>query len=98
MSLFHLSISYLTLLFSAMAVDTLVGNPRIAALDGPAYVVAASTFFAVQTMLLAGLRRRWKAGSGQGEGLPAEVAWTALPTVVVALLFLGALRAMSHTL
>jgi heme o synthase len=97
MSLFHLSISYLTLLFSAMAVDTLVGNPRVAALDGPAYVVAASTFFGIQAVLLAGLRRRWRARSGRQEGLPAEVAWTTLPTLVVAGLFLSALRALSGT-
>jgi protoheme IX farnesyltransferase len=98
MRLFHLSISYLTLLFTGMAVDTLLGNPRIAALDGPAYVVAASAFFGVQAVLLASLVRRFRlrsGHSGQDEGLPAEVAWTALPTLVVVFLFLGALKALT---
>jgi protoheme IX farnesyltransferase len=95
MKLFHLSISYLTLLFTGMAVDTLLGNPRVVALDGPAYVVAASAFFGVQAVLLASLLRRARLKAGRDEGLPAEVAWTALPTIVVAFLFLGALKALT---
>jgi protoheme IX farnesyltransferase len=95
MKLFHLSISHLTLLFTGMAVDTLLGNPRVPALDGPAYLVAASAFFAVQAVLLASLLRRARLRSGRDESLPAEVAWTALPTIVVVFLFLGALKTLS---
>jgi protoheme IX farnesyltransferase len=94
MSLFHLSISYLTLLFVAMAVDTLLGNPRLAGLDGIAYAVAATTFFGVQAVLLASLVRRWRAPRGRDTDLSGEVAWTALPTVVVGLLFVDAWDAL----
>ncbi|MGH2690754.1 MAG: heme o synthase [Actinomycetota bacterium] len=95
MKLFHVSISYLTLLFVLMAVDVLIGSPRIAGLDGPAYVVAASAFFGVQAVLLASLVRRSRARPGREDGLPAEVAWTALPTLVVVFLFLGAWKALT---
>jgi protoheme IX farnesyltransferase len=95
MKLFHVSISYLTLLFVGMAVDVLIGSPRIPGLDGPAYVVAASAFFGVQAVLLASLVRRSRARAGKEDGLPAEVAWTALPTLVVVFLFLGAWKALT---
>ena len=90
MGLFRHSITYLTVLFAAMAADRLVATSAPDWVAPLAFVVAVPIFFAAQAAVVfsvLGLR-------GSGEPLPKadgtlliEIIWTALPSLVVALLF-----------
>ncbi|MBW3588655.1 MAG: heme o synthase [Actinobacteria bacterium] len=90
MGLFRHSITYLTVLFAAMATDRLVATSAPDWVAPLAFVVAVPIFFAAQAAVVfsvLGLRR-------YGEPLPKadgtlliEIIWTALPSLVVALLF-----------
>jgi len=90
MGLFRHSITYLTVLFAAMAADRLVATSGPDWVAPLAFVVAVPIFFAAQAAVVfsvLGLR-------GSGQPLPKadgtlliEIIWTALPSLVVALLF-----------
>jgi hypothetical protein len=87
MSLFRLSITYLTLLFAVVAIDRLVGGHGSAWAYGAALGAGAVLFFVFEAaILLAVLRQRAAAARSR----LAEVTWTAIPTVVSALMFLSA--------
>lgn len=93
MSFFRFTITYLTLLFAAMAVDQLVRAPRIGNLDGLSYLGAATVFFAVQAALVLSVLG-WRRGGEQVPDLGAvdaraEALWTVIPTVLVTVLFLA---------
>ncbi|MGH2705849.1 MAG: heme o synthase [Actinomycetota bacterium] len=91
MSLFRLSITYLTLLFAVVAIDRLVGGHGSAWTYGAALGAGAVLFFVFEAaILLAVLRQR----AGATRSRLAEVTWTAIPTIVSALMFLSSWRTL----
>lgn len=89
MNLFRFSITYLTVLFAAMAADRLIPLAGPGWLAPAAFTVAVPIFFASQAaVMFSVLARRSPDETPQpGGALLVEVVWTALPTAVVAMLF-----------
>lgn len=94
MKLFRYSITYLVLLFVAMALDAAMGSPVLAP-QTSVFVVAAPLFLGAQAMVMFSV-----IGDEGGEKLAAdgplstEIAWTAIPSLLVAALFVAAWQAL----
>ena len=90
MGLFHFSISYLVLLFVALAADRLLNVPAFEPAYVPILLAAATVFVTFSVAILLGV-----VGYKRPEGVPGrlrvmavEVAWTLLPLIMMGLLFL----------
>lgn len=92
MSLFRYSITYLTLLFAAMALDRLIPTPHVEGLSRAAFTIAGPLFFAAQAAILLTVARPRdgaRVSGRRGDTVAAELVWTAIPTLAVALLFIA---------
>lgn len=90
MGLFHFSISYLVLLFVALAADRLLEVPAIESWYQPILLAAATTFLISSAAILAGVigYRRPAESPGRLRVLAVEVVWTLIPLIMMGLLFL----------
>jgi heme/copper-type cytochrome/quinol oxidase subunit 2 len=96
MALFRYSITYLVLIFVSMAVDASVGSPMVIS-EAWVFVVAAPIFLGAQAMVMFSVL-----GFGEfrgriqlsGSELGAEIAWTAVPSLLVAALFVFAWQSL----
>ncbi|HEX2259309.1 MAG TPA: heme o synthase [Actinomycetota bacterium] len=90
MGMFRYSISYLVLLFVALAMDRLIDAPGLAVLDGWVLDVAAGLFVLFEgAILISVLRYRDRSEPPARRRLVAvELAWTVLPLLMVGALFL----------
>lgn len=90
MGLFHFSISYLVLLFVALAADRLIGAGAIESLYEPILLAAATTFLLSSAAILVGVigYKRPSGSPGRVRVLAVEVLWTVIPLIMMGLLFL----------
>jgi heme O synthase-like polyprenyltransferase len=98
MNLFRFSITYLTVLFAAVAADRLIPLEGPGWLAPAAFTVAVPIFFASQaSVMFSVLARRPPDETPQPGGtLLIELVWTALPTAVVAMLFVASWQSLLH--
>lgn len=88
MRMFHFSITYLVIVFVAVAVDRLIDSTTPVALYRPLMIVAWSTFVVFELAILISVLGYKKATEGRWRAAAAELAWTAVPLIVVSTLFL----------
>lgn len=89
MRLFHFSISYLVLLFVALAADRLLGVPAIPSIYQPVLVFAATLFILFESAILVRLVAYPRpAASGRLRVLAFEILWTVIPLIMMGSLFL----------
>lgn len=101
MSLFHFSISYLVLVFVALAADVLLNAPAVEAIYPIVLVAAAAIFIVFSAAILAGVvgYKRPAGVPGRARVLAIEVLWTMIPLVMMTALFLlswGSVALASH--
>ncbi|MEX2588443.1 MAG: heme o synthase [Actinomycetota bacterium] len=91
MGLFKFSISYLVLLFSALAADRLIGTPALEFLYAPVLIAAAVVFVVFSSAVVVrvvGYRQRSES-PGRVRELAFEVVWTLIPLVMMGGLFVA---------
>ncbi len=101
MSLFHFSISYLVLVFVALAADVLLNVPAIESIYPVALAAAATIFIVFSAAILVGVAgyKRPAGAPGRVRVLAVEVLWTMIPLVMMTALFLlswGSVALASH--
>ncbi|HVF12472.1 MAG TPA: UbiA family prenyltransferase, partial [Actinomycetota bacterium] len=88
MRMFHFSITYLVIVFVAVAVDRLIDAATPVVLYRPLMVVAWSTFVVFELAILISVLGYKRTQEGRWRAAAAELLWTAVPLVVVSALFL----------
>ncbi|MDQ4148471.1 MAG: heme o synthase [Actinomycetota bacterium] len=90
MSLFRFSISYLVLLFVALAVDRLIPAAQLEGMYGPVLAVAAAVFVLFEAAILIGVfgYRSPALDPGRVRVVAMELVWTVIPLLMVGSLFL----------
>jgi len=101
MSLFHFSISYLVLVFVALAADVLLNAPAIESIYPVVLVAAATIFIVFSAAILVGVigYKRPAGAPGRVRVLAIEVLWTMIPLVMMTALFVmswGSVALASH--
>lgn len=88
MRMFHFSITYLVILFVAVAVDRLIDAATPVVLYRPLMVAAWSTFVVFELAILISVLGYKRTHEGRWRAAAGELLWTAVPLVVVSALFL----------